>query len=113
MRSARRVVALALAVLPLTGGCLGVGAPVPGRPIHHREHGFANINPAYQRPGFWTRWAFFTKRVWSTTFPPKTANFPLAAPDPDALRANPGEPRVTWVGHATLLVQLEGVNVLT
>ena len=28
-------------------------------------------------------------------------------------RFNRGEPTVTWVGHATLLFQLDGVNVLT
>ena len=37
----------------------------------------------------------------------------MAAVDEGALRANRGEPTVTWVGHSTLLVQLEGVNVLT
>jgi L-ascorbate metabolism protein UlaG (beta-lactamase superfamily) len=112
-RTVHWLVALTLALLPVTGGCLGVGGPVPGEPTHHRERGFANINPAYERAGFWTRWAFFTSRVWSTTFSPKTAHFPLAAPDLNALRANPGAPTVTWVGHATLLVQLDGVNVLT
>jgi len=30
-----------------------------------------------------------------------------------ALRANTDTPTVTWVGHSTLLVQLEGVNFLT
>ena len=35
------------------------------------------------------------------------------ANDGSALRANRGEPTVTWVGHATLLFQLDGVNVLT
>ena len=95
------------------GGCLGVGGPVPGEPAHHRERGFANLNPDYTRPGFWTRWSFFTGRIWSTTFTPKRASFPLAEPDLDLLRANPGSPVVTWVGHATLLVQLDGINVLT
>jgi N-acyl-phosphatidylethanolamine-hydrolysing phospholipase D len=33
--------------------------------------------------------------------------------DGRALRANGQAPTVTWVGHATLLVQIDGVNVLT
>jgi glyoxylase-like metal-dependent hydrolase (beta-lactamase superfamily II) len=65
-----------------------------------------------ERAGAWTRWSFFASRVVDP-FSPKTANFPLAAPDLNAFRANPGGPTVTWVGHSTLLVQLEGVNVLT
>jgi N-acyl-phosphatidylethanolamine-hydrolysing phospholipase D len=35
------------------------------------------------------------------------------ANDGGALRANLTEPSVTWVGHATLLIQLDGVNLLT
>ncbi len=35
------------------------------------------------------------------------------ANDGAALRANATAPTITWVGHATLLIQLDGVNVLT
>jgi L-ascorbate metabolism protein UlaG (beta-lactamase superfamily) len=113
MRSTLRAVVLALLAALLAGGCPGPGDPRPGAPAHHRERGFANTNPAYERPGFWTRWAFFTSRVWSSAVAPRSAHFPLAPADPGVLRANPGGPRVTWVGHATVLVQIEGVNILT
>ena len=33
--------------------------------------------------------------------------------DGAALRANRSEPTITWVGHATFLVQLDGENILT
>jgi N-acyl-phosphatidylethanolamine-hydrolysing phospholipase D len=65
------------------------------------------------RPGFWTRWTFFASRVWTTTVAPRTASFALAAVDERALRAARGAPTVTWVGHSTLLVRLDGVNFLT
>jgi L-ascorbate metabolism protein UlaG (beta-lactamase superfamily) len=109
----RRAALLALAVVFLAGGCIGVGRPKPGAPAHHRERGFANLNPGYERPGFWTRWSFFVSRVWVSTFAPRRASFALAGNDMNALHANPGEPTVTWVGHSTLLVQLDGVNLLT
>ncbi|MGH7276683.1 MAG: MBL fold metallo-hydrolase [Candidatus Rokuibacteriota bacterium] len=86
---------------------------MPGAPAHHRERGFANTNPDFARPPFWTRLTFFVGRMWSTTFAPKTASLPRVANDGRALRENQGEPTVTWVGHSTLLVQLEGVNILT
>jgi L-ascorbate metabolism protein UlaG (beta-lactamase superfamily) len=111
--SALAAVALALALVSLAGGCLGPGNPAPGGPAHHRARGFANLNPDYERPGFWTRWAFFASRIWSSIVAPRRANFPLVAADAATLRANPGPPMVTWIGHATLLVQLEGVNILT
>ncbi len=86
---------------------------MPGAPAHHRAHGFANTNPDFARPPFWTRLTFFVARMWLTTFAPKTASLPRVANDGRALRENQAEPTVTWVGHSTLLVQLEGVNILT
>jgi L-ascorbate metabolism protein UlaG (beta-lactamase superfamily) len=111
---ARRALAVALLALTVAGaGCTGVGGPKPGAPAHHREHGFANPNAVFARAPFWTRTRFFVTRMLETTFSPKTASFPVIANDGRALRANTTTPTVTWVGHATLLVQLDGVNVLT
>jgi N-acyl-phosphatidylethanolamine-hydrolysing phospholipase D len=86
---------------------------VPGAPAHHRQHGFANANPEFARPPLWTRTRFFVERIWASTFSPRTVNLPRVPNDGAALRANVSEATITWVGHATLLVQLDGVNVLT
>ena len=40
-------------------------------------------------------------------------NFVKAVNDPAFLKANRSEPTLTWVGHATFLLQVEGLNVLT
>ncbi len=101
------VLALALA------SCVGVGGAVPGAPAHHREYGFANTSLAHAPAGAFRRLAFFVGRVWSTTVSPRTATLPVVASDLAAIRGNPGADTVTWVGHSTLLIQLEGVNVLT
>ena len=107
-----RATALSLAVI-VAVGCSSVGGPKPGAPPHHRVGGFANVNPTAHPASVWVRTRFFVSRVFSTTFAPKTASLPVYANDGRALRENRGEPTVTWVGHATLLVQLDGVNVLT
>jgi N-acyl-phosphatidylethanolamine-hydrolysing phospholipase D len=85
---------------------------VPGAPAHHRASGFANPNPDFASPGFLTVQAFRLRLFWRnlTETPP---DFPRVANDGGALRANRGEPTLTWVGHATLLVQLDGLNILT
>ncbi|MGH7355965.1 MAG: MBL fold metallo-hydrolase [Candidatus Rokuibacteriota bacterium] len=85
---------------------------MPGAPAHHRDFGFANLNPDFEMPGFFTVQAFRLRLFWrNLTEPPP--EFPRAANDGRALRANRGEPTLTWVGHATLLVQVDGLNILT
>lgn len=113
MTSAPGTAALALVLLLGVAGCLGAGGHPPGTPPHHRERGFANTNPAYVRPDFWTRWSFFASRVWATTVTPRTASFPLAARRGGGFSSDRSGPVVTWVGHSTLLIQLDGVNFLT
>ena len=90
-----------------------VGGPKPGAPAHHLERGFRNTSPAYVPATGWVRAKFFVSRVWATTFHPKAASLPRVANDGRALRENRNEASVTWVGHSTLLIQLDGVNLLT
>ncbi len=97
----------------LVSGCAGVGEPRAGAPAHHRERGFANVDPAGAPASAWVRWRFFVGRMVATTFRPRTARLPRVPNDGAALRAPDGGPTLTWVGHSTLLVQLDGVNVLT
>ena len=86
---------------------------MPGAPAHHRQHGFANVSPKYARASGWARTMFFISRIWAATFHPRTIDLPRVSNDGRALRDNRGDPTVTWVGHATLLLQLDGVNLLT
>jgi N-acyl-phosphatidylethanolamine-hydrolysing phospholipase D len=108
---ARALVLLALAAL--AAGCGGPGGPRPGAPAHHLERGFRNLNPAFERPPFWPRLRWVAAHLFRTTFRPRTADLPRVANDGAALRANGTDPTITWVGHATFLVQLDGVNLLT
>ncbi len=104
---------LALGVTLLGIGGTSAGGSVSNAPPHHRVVGFVNTNPEFARPGRWVRTKFTLSRIWSTTFRPKVANLPRVANDGRALRDNHGTPTVTWIGHSTLLVQLDGVNILT
>ncbi len=55
----------------------------------------------------------FAKWLLTRKAPPPPAPQPLFPNDPEALRANAGAPALTWIGHSTFLVQLEGRNFLT
>ena len=85
-----------------------------GAPPHHRQHGFVNTNAAFERPGFWTIQAFRARRIWAALANTRPIpNVPRVANDGRALRDNGDAPTLTWIGHATMLIQLDGVNVLT
>jgi N-acyl-phosphatidylethanolamine-hydrolysing phospholipase D len=98
----------------VAAGCATVGTePLPGQPLHHVAGGFRNVNPVFSRPGGWTRWTFFARRAWHSITTTREFEAPRIANDGSALRAGSENPSITWIGHSTLLVQLDGLNVLT
>ena len=61
------------------------------------------------------KWAFVDKLRGRRRSSPRFAEVPSVALDPESVATPPapGEPaRVTWLGHASFLVQLEGVSLL-
>jgi N-acyl-phosphatidylethanolamine-hydrolysing phospholipase D len=82
-------------------------APATDSPPHHVQGGFRNLDPRYSYPLL-----LRARHVFRAA--PRRGPMPLVlANDGAELRANGHEPTVTWVGHATLLIQIDGVNVLT
>ncbi len=85
------------------------------RPRHHDENGFRNLAPDFKphNKGFgFLKWQWDRVRGKAPE-KPKSYDFKIA-PNHDALLQTGAENlRVTWIGHATTLVQMEGVNILT
>jgi N-acyl-phosphatidylethanolamine-hydrolysing phospholipase D len=82
-------------------------------PAQRADNRFRNLDPNYHRASIWARarsvivggtWLVGERRV---------APLERVAPDIQALRGNTSRASVTWIGHSTLLVQLDGVNFLT
>ena len=106
--------ALLPGLLLLLIACARVGTdPIRGQPPHHVTGGFRNTDPDFRRPSSWTRWSFVTRRLWASFTSPRRFDAPRVANDGAALQTGRINPSVTWIGHATLLVQLDGVNMLT
>ncbi len=79
---------------------------------HHTETGFRNNYPQPVRESFWKwQWQRLTRGIPED--PKQGYGFPLLKPDAAFLAANRDQPTLTWIGHATLLLQIGGVNVLT
>ncbi|MBA2965589.1 MBL fold metallo-hydrolase [Ramlibacter sp. MAH-25] len=119
-RTRRRLARLIAGALALLAGCAARPdpdpAPDPARP-HHTAQGFRNTTAvgAIDTPlSRLLRWRWEALRDGLP--PPPRAATPVVAPDLDGLRANAGgleQPAVTWIGHATTLVQADGLDVLT
>jgi N-acyl-phosphatidylethanolamine-hydrolysing phospholipase D len=125
----RRVALLSLGLTVLCASSAGEGlsapptltaatvtaAPAATRiaPAHRAASGFKNLDPDYRRASAWARaHSFIVGGTW--LFPEgRVAPLPAAVPDLGALRENGGAATVTWVGHSTVLVQLDGVTFLT
>jgi L-ascorbate metabolism protein UlaG (beta-lactamase superfamily) len=79
---------------------------------HHTAEGFRNNYPSAARGSFlkWQRerWAKGLPKI-----PEGGYRFELLRPDVAWLQQNRSEPTLTWVGHATFLLQLDGLNILT
>jgi N-acyl-phosphatidylethanolamine-hydrolysing phospholipase D len=101
---------LIVSVLPVG---LGAGAAPLGRPApaHHAGHGFRNVSPDYAYP-ILKRAVRAADRLFEG--PTDRGRPPAVLPnDGAALRANGTAPTITWVGHATFLVQIDGVHIVT
>jgi N-acyl-phosphatidylethanolamine-hydrolysing phospholipase D len=83
----------------------------PEGPGHRVAGGFKNPEPT-SHGTLAVALPFFVRRVWATIVPR-----PHAAPRvdyaPASVRGAIGDPTVTWVGHSTLLVRMDGTTFLT
>ncbi len=102
----------------LSAACSSVNPHFDASRPHHRPNGFQNNYLAFEPKGLGEllRWQW---DAWRADLPPAPKQ-PVAtvATDLGFLQANAGagaamQPAVTWIGHATALVQAGGLNVLT
>jgi len=78
---------------------------------HHRPDGFSNrYSERSDKPGL-LRWQWERMRDGL----PKPPAEPIVGIEPnlELINSDSTQPRVTWVGHSTLLVQIDGLNLLT
>lgn len=82
---------------------------------HHAVNGFQNPWPGFEERGFFDilRWMILDHRKPIHRNGRFDGEIGRVENDGSFLRENESEFTVTWVGHSTALVQLQGVNILT
>jgi N-acyl-phosphatidylethanolamine-hydrolysing phospholipase D len=120
-RLTRRMLARGLATLPLalTGGATGCAsgdAGGPGRPYHHTADGFRNPPGSPERGGDFADWASFFVRRLGQRQPQIALPAGHVLPDDEVqagVHGHNGADSLTWLGHASFLIRLDGRTVLT
>ncbi len=113
----RRALARGLALLPLALAA-GTGRPAraAGGPWHHTADGFRNPPGSPARGGDFGDWSsFFWRRLISrdeVALPDGHVVPPAEALD-GALNRRGDRDRLTWLGHASFLLRLDGRTILT
>ena len=102
-----------LTLAMLTGGCSSTNPYFdPGKP-HHRPNGFANRFVPEGPPGQGGFWRWQWERLWTTLPPDEPERIARATPQTAYLKANRQDVTATWIGHSTVLWQVQGLNILT
>jgi L-ascorbate metabolism protein UlaG (beta-lactamase superfamily) len=97
----------------LIGGCASVNPYYDASKPHHRPDGFQNIDPAAHMPrslGDFLRWQ---RERWMLDIRAPKLDLSALVPDLGFIRGRTNHFSVTWIGHATALVQIGHSNVLT
>ena len=79
---------------------------------HRGVDGFRNNHPVAREGSFW-KWQLERRRQGVPKPPANGYDFPMAEPRVEYLRNNHTETTLTWIGHATVLLQTAGLNMLT
>lgn len=85
----------------------------PAVPAHHTKNGFRNPSPYFEDThglGF-TLWVI--KKLSRMFTPAERVTVPSIPNDGAQFRAGHHHDTVTWIGHATVLVQMDGKAILT
>jgi N-acyl-phosphatidylethanolamine-hydrolysing phospholipase D len=93
--------------------CMGCSTQMsdPAKP-HHTKSGFRNatvLETATLLDFLKWRWG----RIWKQVPAREAYHFQLARNDPHFLKVNRDKTTLTWIGHATVLLQMDGKNILT
>ena len=108
----RGFAALCLTAL-LSVGCTVTNPYYDPQKPHHTVNGFKNNYLTESIGGSFLRWQFERITQGLPKPPENHYAFPIRQPDLQWLQQNRTQTSATWIGHATVLMQVHGVNLIT
>ena len=97
-------------LLLVTAGC--GGHPPPSDKPHHTKSGFRNLYIHHNAGSFdFLKWRF--QRIGLSVPGPEDYDFPLNENDRQFLKNNQDKITLTWIGHATVMLRINGKTILT
>ncbi|WP_155835143.1 MBL fold metallo-hydrolase [Herbaspirillum sp. RV1423] len=108
----KRLPRIALVLVLIGTGCAAAGKYYDPDKANRTPSGFRNTYPQEPRASF-VKWQWERITQGLPKAPANNYRFPMAVPEVAWLQANKTVPSVTWIGHATALLQIGGMNVLT
>ena len=84
------------------------------KPAHHTKNGFQNPYVESKKRGFfkYMKMRFFSDEEFAD-YESNAHKIPRVETDLEMLQNPPENLQVTWIGHATVLIQYKGINILT
>jgi L-ascorbate metabolism protein UlaG (beta-lactamase superfamily) len=78
------------------------------------SHRFSNLDPSRRPPGWRAilKWGVWDRFLGRRRRPPPGPPAPRVAPDPELINDPSPRPRLTWIGHASFLLSVDGTNLL-
>lgn len=80
---------------------------------HHTQSGFKNIDYDDSEKGFWAVVKWRWDRLFKDIPGADDYHFAVDSSQHDLIKNNTMQPTLTWIGHATFLIQFHGLNILT
>lgn len=106
---------LAMAALTLFASCsTSYTRTDQARPNHHTDEGFRNLFIEKKSTTFFSyqKMRHFGEDAWAE-YEGNGHQVAQTQPDLTLLKQTTPLPRFTWIGHATVLIQYQGINILT